>query len=90
MDKVVVNEKTCLDSFTPDVFATDAVLNLVNEGIPFRDAYIKIAGQLDQLKTSDPLKNILAKTHIGATGNLGLDIAKERISQLQVFVNAKV
>lgn len=102
MGKVTVDEKACLNGFVADVFATDAVLELVKNGIPFRDAYLKIAQQLianqsdavvlntnqcNQLNVIDPLKNILSKTHIGATGNLGLDIAKQRIDQLQELVN---
>jgi argininosuccinate lyase len=34
-----VNRKALLKGFTPDVFATDRALELVAEGMPFRDAY---------------------------------------------------
>ena len=98
MAKVTVNKDACMAGFSADVFATDATLNLVNTGMPFRDAYLKIAqqlhtkqqttGELDQLNINDPLQNILSKTHMGATGNLGLDIAKERIVQLQDFIDS--
>lgn len=84
--KVTVNRDKCLDAFTPDVFATDAALNLVNQGMPFRDAYVKIASELDKLSVSDPVANILSKTHLGATGNLGLNLSWERINQLNYFV----
>lgn len=85
--KVTVNKELCLKAFTGDVFATDAALDLVVQGVPFRDAYVKIASSLDQLAVSDPVQNILNKTHLGATGNLGLDLAQERINQLEAFVN---
>ncbi|HLX53292.1 MAG TPA: argininosuccinate lyase [Aquella sp.] len=98
MAKVTVNKEACIAGFNADVFATDATLNLVNNGMPFRDAYLQIAQQLntkqhpameiDQPNINDPLQNILAKTHMGATGNLGLDIAKQRILRLQDFINS--
>jgi argininosuccinate lyase len=83
--KVTVNKEACLKAFSGDVFATDAALDLVVQGVPFRDAYVKIASSLDELAVSDPVKNILNKTHLGATGNLGLDLAQERINQLEKF-----
>ena len=82
MAQVKVNEAACLKGFSSDVFATDAVLKLVATGVPFRDAYKQVAKQLDSLVVESPVDNILAKTHLGATGNLGLDLAKTRIEQL--------
>lgn len=87
MALVTVNEPACLNGFSADVFATDAALSLVNQGVPFRDAYAKIAASLDELSMSDPLQNIQSKTHIGATGNLGLDMAMSRMKQLDSFTN---
>lgn len=82
MQQVTVNEDACLASFTKDVFATDALIKLVKQGTPFREAYVLIAKELENLEVSDPIQNILAKTHLGATGNLGLDLALKRINQL--------
>ena len=65
--------------FTPEIFATDVAHELVKNGVPFRDAYKKIGNNLDQLKNVDVDKNIREKTHLGATGNLGLDILKKRL-----------
>ncbi len=88
MSKVTVNKDACINAFSGDVFATDAALHLVNQGIPFRDAYVKIASLLDELSVSDPVENILSKTHLGATGNLGLNLAKKRIEELNSFLNS--
>ena len=85
MDKVAVNADQCLSAFSGDIFATDAALKLVENGVPFRDAYRQIADNLDELKVRDPVENILSKTHLGATGNLGLDLAKAKIIELQNF-----
>ena len=79
IEKLQVNRQVCIDSFTPELFATDRVLDLVKQGTPFRDAYREVAATLDQTEMEDPVANILGKTHMGATGNLGLDTARERV-----------
>jgi len=76
-----VDEERCVNSFTPALFATDRVLELVGEGMAFRDAYRKVAAELDQVEVADPRENIRGKTHLGATGNLGLDLSEERIGE---------
>lgn len=77
MPKVKVNKEILIGSFTPELYATDRVLELVKEGHPFRDAYKDVGINLEALNNKDPVENIKSKTHTGATGNLGLDkIAK--------------
>ncbi|RTL13356.1 MAG: argininosuccinate lyase [Neisseriaceae bacterium] len=85
MAQVSVNQEKCLAGFTPEVFATDYALQLAVQGVPFRDAYGQVAANLQNSGLNDPLQNILAKTHLGATGNLGLDIIKNRIAELKQF-----
>lgn len=78
LDKTTANEKKCLASFTNDVFATDFALHLALQGVPFRDAYQQVALNLQSVELGDPHTNIQSKTHLGATGNLGLDnVAKQ-------------
>lgn len=83
MAEVTVNPEKCLTAFSGEVFATDYALQLAAQGVPFRDAYQQIAGSLDTLANSDPLHNIQAKTHLGATGNLGLAAIKVQINNLK-------
>lgn len=85
MAKVNVNAEKCLAGFSPDVFATDEVLALVNKGVAFRDAYKQIALNLENLNSNDPHKNILAKTHLGGPGNLGLMAIRQKINNLKVI-----
>ena len=92
--KIKVNKEILIKSFTPEVYATDRVLELVKEGVPFRDAYKEVGINLESLNNKDPVENIKSKTHIGATGNLGLDKIekiikeeeKEVLSKKEVFV----
>jgi argininosuccinate lyase len=85
MAQVSANEEKCLAGFSPEVFATDYALQLAVQGIPFRDAYGQVAANLQNSGLNDPLQNILAKTHLGATGNLGFDTIKNRIEELKQF-----
>ncbi len=68
-----INKQKLLDGFTPDVFATDRALELVAEGMPFRDAYDHVKENLHELERIDPVEAIKLKTHLGAP--LGLDWA---------------
>jgi argininosuccinate lyase len=74
-----VNEKRLIAGFSPDVFATDKVLELVMQGVPFRDAYRKVGKELDKLTLPDPHESVRKKTHLGTTGNLGLNLSVDRI-----------
>lgn len=69
-----VNTDALLKGFTPDVFATDRALELVGQGMPFRDAYHHVKEHLDELQSCDPHKAIALKMHEGATA--GLDFAR--------------
>ena len=85
MAQVSANEEKCLAGFSTEVFATDYALQLAVQGVPFRDAYGQVAANLQDSGLNDPVQNILAKTHLGATGNLGLDTIKNRIEELKKF-----
>ncbi len=66
-----VNRQKLVDGFSPEVFATDRALELVGEGMPFRDAYHHVKENLHELERIDPVEAIRLKTHLGAP--LGLD-----------------
>ena len=70
-----VHTENCLKAFTGELFATDLILQKVVAGVPFRTAYQQVAAEIENVEVCDPVANILSKTHIGATGNLGLDLA---------------
>jgi len=78
-----VNKKRCLEAFTPELFAADEALRLAEKGVPFRDAYRQVASRLGELANEDPVANIRSKTHLGAPGNLGLDLARKRIKEVR-------
>jgi argininosuccinate lyase len=76
-----VNKEALLAGFIPEIYATDRALELVASGVPFRDAYRRVAADLANLESMDPHEAIRKKTHTGTTGNLGLDLAEQRLEE---------
>ncbi|AEC02273.1 argininosuccinate lyase [Parasphaerochaeta coccoides] len=58
---------------TPELYATDRVLERLDAGSSFRDVYKDVGLHLDQVALMDPVATIRARTSEGTTGNLGLD-----------------
>ncbi len=80
-----VDREALLEGFTPDVFATDAALELVAGGMPFRDAYHHVKEHLDDLAQEDPRRAILRKTHLGATAGLDFEAFHRRADEALIF-----
>ncbi len=72
ISRLKVNEAAIQTAFGPDIFATDRVLEMVEKGVPFRDAYRQVAQNYEKLGFKDPVKSITERKHLGAPGNLGL------------------
>jgi len=88
--ELTVNQAQCVAAFSNELFATDNVLTLVKTGVPFREAYTRIAKSLETVAMEDPTAHILAKTHLGATGNLGIELSLNRITQYQAWLDPHV
>jgi argininosuccinate lyase len=68
------------------LFTVEAVNELVNKGMPFRDAYKEIGNQVDNNSFSYNYKKQLNHTHEGSIGNLcNEEIAKEMDKVLASF-----
>jgi argininosuccinate lyase len=76
IEKLVVNVDALRAAFTPGIFAADRALELVSEGVPFRDAYRQVGSSLESLGSRDPAEAIARKTSTGSTGNLRLDVPR--------------
>lgn len=46
VSKTLVNRESCREAMTGELYATERAYNLVKEGVPFREAYRRIAEQL--------------------------------------------
>ncbi len=85
--KLGVNREMLLKGFIPEIYATDRALELVQQGVPFRDAYREVGLNLDKLEKMDAVAAIKAKKHTGATGNLGLAAANSAADSLEKKLN---
>jgi argininosuccinate lyase len=81
-----VNYEACVRACSPEIFATDAVLDLVKAGVPFRDAYAQIATTVLDVMPRDAVANIVDKQHQGAPGNLQLSLATERVQEYHQWI----
>ncbi len=81
IDRLVVNQDRLRAAFTPEIFATDRALELVSDGMPFRDAYQEIGRSLQDLGTRDPVEAIAKKRSTGSTGNLRLDVPRAQAAE---------
>ncbi|MBI1935956.1 argininosuccinate lyase [Candidatus Woesearchaeota archaeon] len=88
--KIMVNKKKCIEACSSELFATEQVYELVKKGVPFRDAYKKVARDIKKVPAIDLVKNISSKKHIGAAGNLGLDNLKNKIKQLNSELDSEI
>jgi argininosuccinate lyase len=83
IENLEVNKQICIDSLDKEIFATDEAIESVRNGTPFRSAYRKLGKNLNQIKVHNPIENINLKTHIGASGNLGIDTSLTKIKKIK-------
>jgi argininosuccinate lyase len=76
VQKLVVNREALIRAFTPDIYATDRALELVSDGMPFRDAYREVGTSLQGLTGRDPGAAISKRRSTGTPGNLRLDVPR--------------
>ena len=88
--EIKVNREKCVEACSQEIFATEKAYELVKKGVPFRTAYQKAAKNTRTPSEMDPVKNILSKKHIGATGNLGLDKLKNNINELNSDLDSEI
>ena len=76
IQQVIVKDIDLTDEKYQYLFTVDSINNLVVEGMPFRDAYQKIGGQVQ----TGTYKPDLGKehTHIGSIHNLSLEKIREK------------
>jgi argininosuccinate lyase len=83
MGRLGVDEGRLAAGFRPEIYAADRALELVAEGVPFRDAYRRVGADLAALGERDPRQAIARRTHTGAPGNLHLEMAEGRLASLR-------
>lgn len=74
------------DAVTEDTLATDRAVELARSGLPFREAYRKVAaevGSSEQPAGERAEASVRARTSLGAAGNLGLDRLSASLERLR-------
>lgn len=70
LSNIIIKENILDDEKYKFLFTVEALNELVNKGMPFRDAYKEIGNQVDQGQFSYNYKNQLHHTHEGSINNL--------------------
>ncbi len=86
---LTVNADRLAKGFTPEIYATDAALELVAKGWSFREAYREVGTHLDRLAARDGKGVIRSRSSSGTTGNLGLDRIKREAILLAETIDAE-
>jgi argininosuccinate lyase len=82
VEKIQVNDQILDDPKYKLIFSVEAVNELVLNGTPFRDAYQKVAQQIEDGNFEPPAE--LNHTHEGSIGNLGNKEIRERLNRLEI------
>jgi len=77
---LVVRKDILSDSRYNDIFSVEEANRMVREGIPFRDAYHKVAGKAGSGSFAIP--SVSRYTHTGSIGNPGTELVRERLEEL--------
>ena len=82
-------EVACQLACTDDLYAAQEAYRLVAEqGIPFRDAYKAVAGQI-QSGTFHPNRNFSANTHLGSANRLGLAETSAALAATETWIQTR-
>jgi argininosuccinate lyase len=68
-------------AISPDLYATDAAVELSAKGVPFRTAYRQVADSLESLGERRPEESLKARVSPGATGDLMLEVLRARLRE---------
>ncbi len=78
-----VHQENLKKDMTKEIFATDYALSMVDDGMSFRDAYRKVAKEIDSLKPLKPEDVIRDRTHIGTPANLEIDRDRDFVEDME-------
>jgi len=73
---------------TDDLYAAHQAYVYVQGGLPFREAYRKVAQQIQE-GTFTPDRAALTATHLGGSGNLGLEALATELAAARAWIEAR-
>ncbi len=88
-DRLTVNKDNLIKACTPELYATDKVMQRVKDGGNFRDSYKDVGLNLDKVEMDDPVSALSKRTVQGSAGNLNEEEAKGKLSLLRRSVEER-
>jgi argininosuccinate lyase len=87
LSNIIIRDNILQDEKYKYLFSVEAVNELVNKGVPFREAYAQVGNQIEKGNFSFDYRKQLHHTHEGSMGNLCNDrIAEEMAKVLAKFL----
>ena len=80
LSNIEVNDNILADEKYKYLFTVEAINELVNQGVPFREAYQQIGNQVDQKTFAFDTSRLLHHTHEGSMGNLMNEAIKDAMN----------
>lgn len=87
IQKVTPNTEVLEQAMTQELYATATAYQYVSEGMPFREAYKKVAENLENVDKINSEKYVKLSTHSGSVGNLGLSSLKKVLTKQKESLN---
>jgi argininosuccinate lyase len=80
VERLEFNKSALKAAISADMYATDRALELVVEGMAFRDAYRQAAAEIPTCADRDPVVSLQQRVSLGGAGNLGLERLRARLT----------
>ena len=80
VERLEFNESALKAAISADMYATDRALELVVDGVAFRDAYRQAAAEIPTCVDRDPVVSLQQRVSLGGAGNLGLERLRARLT----------
>ncbi len=90
IEKLEVHPDNLIKACTPELYATDRVMEKVLEGGNFRDSYRNVGLNLDKVKGEDPVASLKKRTSIGTAGNLNIEADETWLERLESQCSEKM
>jgi argininosuccinate lyase len=84
VERLTPNRERMRSALNAEVFATDYAYRLVEEGVPFREAYRRAAADYSSQGLPDPDEALARRRSTGTPGALNLAVPRARLAQLRL------
>lgn len=89
-EKLEVHPEALIEACTPELYATDKVMDNVLKGGNFRDSYKNVGLNLDKVeRDDDPVASMKKRTVIGSAGNLRIEYAEGVLENMSKDISEK-